>query len=76
MIDFLTNQNLTGATNLNLRNLGLTSNDAISIASELKSTTASKLASISLSYNPIGGEDAIALAESFPTSIREIGLVG
>ncbi|MDA9312619.1 hypothetical protein N9515_01960 [Vicingaceae bacterium] len=76
MTDLLTNVNLTDVTSLHLRNLELTSADAISIASELKTNSTSKLTSISLIYNSIGDVGAIALTEIFSKSIQVIGMVG
>lgn len=63
------------STNLHLRGLELSSNNVISIANILKTDKNSNLTSISFSYNAIGDQGAIALAESFPYSIREIGMV-
>ncbi len=64
---------------LNLRNLGLTSSDIITIAntlSELLSENKNAIRSISFSYNYLlGDRGAIALAKALPYSICEIGLV-
>lgn len=62
---------------LNLRNLKLNDTDIIEIASILQHDNNNTLRSISYSYNPlIGDEGASLLANSFPKSINEIGLVG
>ncbi len=62
---------------LNLRNLKLNATDIIEIANILQHDNDNTLRSISFSYNPlIGDEGAALLANSFPISINEIGLVG
>tara|TARA_R110002110_G_scaffold85816_2_gene223488 strand:+ start:72440 stop:72850 length:411 start_codon:yes stop_codon:yes gene_type:complete len=65
---------------LHLRRAGLNKSDTLVIARALHSLTtpeAALLQSFSVSYNPdIEDEGAIALAQSMPRNIRDLGLVG
>lgn len=69
-----------GTYNLQLRNASLSEDDAKSIASAIKivhEDSTLRLTSFSVSYNPrirIGG--AIALLESLPSHLTELGMVG
>lgn len=67
----------TPMTSFNFRSLGLSLPAIISIAAILKREKDNEaIASISFSYNRLlGDEGAIALAQSLPDSIREVGLV-
>lgn len=62
-----------------LRDAALNASDALIIAEALKSlpeASSSALASISLSYNrALGDAGAIAMAQSLPPTLRELGLV-
>jgi hypothetical protein len=64
---------------LNLRNLGLTPTNAVALADILKQEKINNsdfIKSISLSYNHLMGDSGvIAIVESLPLSIGEIGLV-
>lgn len=62
--------------NLHLRSLGLNSIAIAKIADLLKEKNKPFLQSISFSYNPIGNEGAFLLADSLPSTLHEIGLVG
>ena len=66
--------------NLHLRRAGLNKSDILIVARALRSLTAPEAAllkSFSVSYNPdIEDEGAIALAQSMPPNIRDVGLVG
>lgn len=62
--------------NLHLRSLGLTSPTIYKIAVLLKEENMPFLKSISFSYNPIENEGAFLLADSLPSTLHEIGLVG
>ncbi|MFT6165661.1 MAG: Leucine-rich repeat (LRR) protein [Vicingaceae bacterium] len=64
---------LSQTTSLNLRDLDLSTTDAISIAELI--ATKSDLLSISFSYNKIEDKGVIALITNLPKSVREIGLV-
>lgn len=63
-----------------LRGAALTASDVLIIADALTSLPAeasSALVSVSLSYNrALGDAGAIALAQSLPPTVREVGLVG
>lgn len=65
---------------LHLRRAGLNASQAVTIAGALASLTddeAAWLASLSLSFNEdIGDVGAVALAQTLPTGLRELGLVG
>jgi hypothetical protein len=68
------NNDSVQSKSLHLRELDLNSKDVISIANVLQLDT--NLTSISFSHNPIGDLGAVALATSFPKSVREIGMEG
>lgn len=63
---------------LHLRSAGLTQADARVLADAMASAgDGPSLRSFSASYNPdLGDAGVVALAEAFPTSMRELGLVG
>lgn len=64
------------ASTISLRNLHLNAADAVAIAGIIQATKEAHLQSLSFSYNTkIGDEGISAIAESLPSSIREIGLV-
>jgi hypothetical protein len=65
------NNDSVQSKSLHLRELDLNSKDVISIANVLQLDT--NLTSISFSHNPIGDLGAVALATSFPKSVREGG---
>ncbi len=64
-------------TSFNFRSLGLSTSAILSIAGILRQEKDSQaITSISFSYNRLMGDaGAIALAQSLPDSIREVGLV-
>ena len=65
--------------NVHLRNANMTAADAKLIANALDRTPIFELArlgSFSLSYNAIGDQGAKNLADSLPTTLTELGLVG
>ena len=65
--------------NLHLRNARITAGDVKIIANALDKTPSSELArlgSFSLSYNNIGDQGAMTLANVLPKTLTEIGLVG
>lgn len=67
------------SSSLNFRNFSLSRNEIIAIAAIIyqDKDLSETLASISFSYNTLmGDEGSIALVNSLPLSIREIGLVG
>lgn len=64
---------------LHLRDLNLQPEELkpfAQVLAELAQEKAASLRSLSFSYNPIGDEGAIALSESLPSSLHEIGMVG
>lgn len=68
-----------GELTLHLRNSDITADGALSIADALASvspTELAKLGSLSLSYNKIGYDGAIALSAVLPKTLCELGLVG
>lgn len=73
------NQSNSDSVHLHLRCAGLEASDAMVIAGALNSlprTSYSELVSMSLSYNfTLGDAGAIAMAQSLPPTIRELGLV-
>ena len=73
------NQSNTDSVYFHLRHAALEASDAMVIAEALKSLpkeSHSALVSLSLSYNhALGDAGAIALAQSLPPTIRELGLV-
>jgi hypothetical protein len=65
--------------NLHLRNARITASDVKIIANALDKTPSSELArlgSFSLSYNTIGDQGAMTLANALPKTLTELGLVG
>lgn len=69
----------TGNLSFHLRRAGLTAADAVRIADALAAVTSAELAclgSFSLSFNKIGDDGAIALADILPGTVPELGLVG
>ena len=67
-------------TQLHLRSADLSQSDVLALAKTLNtlpSDNSDRLVSLSLSYNNrVGNEGASALAQSIPSSLEEIGLVG
>jgi hypothetical protein len=64
--------------NLHLRNARITASDVKIIANALDKTPSSELArlgSFSLSYNTIGDQGAMTLANALPKTLTELGLV-
>ena len=65
--------------NLHLRNARITASDVKIIANALDKTPSSelvRLGSFSLSYNTIGDQGAMTLANALPKTLTELGLVG
>jgi hypothetical protein len=65
--------------NLHLRNARITASDVKIIANAMDKTPYSELAklgSFSLSYNTIGDQGAMTLANALPKTLTELGLVG
>ena len=65
--------------NLHLRNARITAGDVKIIANAMDKTPSSELArlgSFSLSYNNIGDQGAMTLANALPKTLTELGLVG
>jgi len=65
--------------NLHLRNARITASDVKIIANAMDKTPSSELArlgSFSLSYNTIGDQGAMTLANALPKTLTELGLVG
>lgn len=64
---------------IELRSLGLTFEQVGYLATNFKNVPTAELArlrSFSISYNPIGSEGAITMAQVLPLSLQELGMVG